>query len=249
MSPPYPLPSKLLRKLLPAVLFRTKVNFEEESRQAMGYLNPPLQVLGVEFIPQGGPGMITVNHFSSPGFMAWWFVLAISSVVPAHIHWIMTSAWTFTSQPWLKPLAPLSRWVFQRVAQAYDFSTMPPMPPRTEDVERRAHAVRQILKLVKSTPDILVGTAPEGRDLPGGVLGMPPPGAGRFLLQLSRLGLPIIPAGYYDTSGCPFLRFGPAYDLSLPTGLSPDEADRQASLIVMKAIARQLPAQLRGNYL
>ncbi len=247
-SPQYPIPWKLLQKLAPAILFGSKLDFEQQSRLAMEYLPTPVQVLGKENIPTGGPGMILVNHYSAPGFMAWWFVLAISSITPVHVHWITTSAWMFQDQPLLKPLEPLSYWIFTRMARAYGFSTMPPMPPQVNHVEKRAQAIRQVMRQVKNNPRILLGTAPEGQDFPGARLGTPPPGAGRFLLHLAQQGIPFYPVGYYDSGGVPCLSFGPCFRLSLPEDLPNGEADQMASSIVMAAIARQLPEELRGNF-
>ena len=49
-------------------------------------------------------------------------------------------------------------------------------------------AVRRLFAYARSTPNPILGLAPEGMDLPGGILGWPPPGGGRVMLQLARNG-------------------------------------------------------------
>ncbi len=97
----------------------------------------------------------------------------------------------------------------------------------------------------------MIGLAPEGRDAPHerpGVLIEPPPGVGRFVLQLARLGLPISPIGVYEEAGMLCIRFGELYELEIPHGKNAEERDWQASQAIMMRIATLLPPELRGNY-
>jgi hypothetical protein len=98
----------------------------------------------------------------------------------------------------------------------------------------------------ESTP--IIAIVPEGRDFPGGVLGWPPPGAGRFIYQLVRIGLDIVPIGIYEADGALCVSVGPSYLPELPDGLATHERDRVMSRIVMTRIARQLPPPLRGDF-
>jgi hypothetical protein len=84
--------------------------------------------------------------------------------------------------------------------------------------------------------------------MPGGRLGWPPPGAGRFILQLNRLGLPILPIGIFEQDGAMCFRFGLPYPLQTPAGLSSDEQDKQVIRQVMGAIAAQLPQDMWGEF-
>ena len=94
----------------------------------------------------------------------------------------------------------------------------------------------------------MIGLAPEGGDSAGGILSLPPPGVGRFMLHLAAIGLQIAPVGIYEEDGRLCLRFGQRYRLELAAGLPAVERDRCASQIVMSNIARLLPAALQGEF-
>jgi 1-acyl-sn-glycerol-3-phosphate acyltransferase len=205
--------------------------------------------MGAENIPQAGPCLITFNHYYRPGFQAWWLALAIAAVVPAEMHWGTTGELTFPGKWYGFAGRPASRWLLRRLSKVYGFTVMPPMPPREMDVERRAKSVREYLAYARAHPQAVLGLAPEGRDnAPAGALAHPAPGAGRFLLLLAAAGFPVTPAGAYEEAGEFCLRFGEAYRLTVPRGPGPDEKDRLAAGIVMRAIAALLPERLRGDF-
>jgi hypothetical protein len=141
-----------------------------------------------------------------------------------------------------------SRTLLKRIAGIYDFTTMPPMPPRPKDVEARAAAVRAVLHYVRQARDPVLGLAPEGQDPPAEGLTRPAPGVGRFGLLLSQAGLKFIPVGAYEADGIFHLHFGQGYELKVARGLSPEEKDAAAAQIMMKNIARRLPSHLRGEF-
>ncbi|MCI0521161.1 MAG: hypothetical protein L0Z70_13015 [Chloroflexi bacterium] len=220
-------------------------------------MQPPLRVEGGEHIPSAGPRLLTVNHYCRRGFHAWTLALAVSAAVPAEVHWLLTSAWTYPDALRSRLLTPASQALFRRIAALYGFTAMPPMPPRPQDAAARAAAVREMLAYARRNPQALIGYAPEGRDIlpPGGKpgetpapLGAPPPGAGRFALLLAQLGFDITPIAAFEQAGEFTLRFGAAYRLEAPGGLSPGERDRAASRTLMTRIAALLPAGLRGEY-
>jgi hypothetical protein len=195
-----------------------------------------------------------MNHYSRLGFQAWWIALAISAVVPARIHWIMAAAWT-TPNPWKAWWwTPLTTWVFQRVAEVYGFTTMPPMPPNPQQAAWRAKSVRQALRFVRDElnqpgkPAPVLGLAPEGGDMPGGVASMPPSGAGRFIEQLAGMGLQIAPVGVYLNEEGMFLNFGAPFRPKIPSGMIRDETDECVSRQVMSRIARLLPEEIQGDF-
>jgi hypothetical protein len=228
------------------ILLRRR-NFHRDAEACVQNLKPPLQVLGKENIPARGPCVLTVNHYHRPGFAAQWLALAIAAMIPVHVHWTMTGE--FTS--WPGPLAGLaSRILLKRIARIYSFTTMPPMPPRPEDVQRRATAVRAVLEYVRQARDPVLGLAPEGYDPagPAGVLTRPAAGAGRFGLLLARAGLAFIPVGAYEAQGIFHLHFGQRYELKVEENLSADEKDMTATQIIMEKIAWLLPLHLRGEF-
>lgn len=241
-------PLRLAGQVLWAALAPRPRSFAHDAVRAMSGIRPRPEVMGAHQIPLSGPCLVTCNHYSRPGFSAWWLTLAISAAIAAcrapgadrEIHWVMTAGWTFPGSRWRRRLlGPGSRWLFARVARVYGFVTMPPMPPDPAEVEARAAAVRQTLQLACTLAPTggMIGLAPEGRDVPGG-LGPPPPSAGRFLALLVAAGLPILPVGVTERAGRLVLSFGSPFVPQIPPGR--EARDSAVALQVMDAIARQL---------
>ncbi len=245
----YPLLTRRTVLIALSLLTRKKRGFHTDAAALAARLDPPLDILGQEHIPASGPCLITVNHYIHPGFKSWWVALAVSAAVPADIHWVMTAAWVFPGNRLRQStIAPVTRWIFGRIAGIYGFTRMPPMPPDPREVVGRASSVREVLTFAKDTPNAVIGLAPEGGDSRTGILNTPPPGAGRFMLHLARLGYPVAPVGLYESGERLCLHFGPRYQLSAPAGLSPEERDSQTSHTAMQAIARLVPEDLQGDY-
>ncbi len=122
------------------------------------------------------------------------------------------------------------------------------MPPNPRDTQARADAVRNVVTYIRQTPEAVIGLTPEGRDILEETLGWPPAGAGRFMFQLTKLGLKLSPLGVYEADGCFWLHFGPVFELDLPPALARDELDRCASRQVMEHIARLVPERMRGAF-
>jgi len=246
--PKYSYPPGLFAAFIRDVLLLRRRGFRRDAKACIEKLNPPLQVLGKENIPQHGPCVVTVNHYHRTGFGAQWLALAIAASVPTDMHWVMTGEFTYTGK-WYELLGAIgSRLLLKRIARVYGFTTMPPMPPRPKDVEARAASVRAVLEFVRYAKDPILGLAPEGYDPADGVLTRPATGLGRFGLLLSRAGLKIIPAGAYEADGFFYLHFGKPYELNIGRELSADEKDEQAAQIVMINIAKLLPLHLRGEF-
>ena len=238
----YPLPWRIAFPLFWDALRAGHRSFQTDARASADLLSPPIQITHPENIPSQGPVLLITNHYSHPGFQAWWIALAISSVVPLEIHWLMTNAWTF-----LGPLTLVSQWVLTRVAQVYGFTPSPPMPPTPKDAEQRAWAVRQILEISRK-PNPVIALAPEGRDDPGGILGPFPPGAGRFIEKIALHCQPIVPIGVYEDDESLCLSFGPAFELRSVSQQPASVRDQIISQQVAAALVQQLPPHLRGQY-
>jgi hypothetical protein len=246
--PRYSYPLVTAFSLASAVFFGGRRSFRQDGLACIGRLRPPLHVLGVENLPQGGPCLITFNHYYRLGFDAWWMALALAAVVPVDIHFLMTGELTFPGR-WYSPLGRVgSRLLLQRVSKIYGFTIMPPMPPRLGDVEQRVRSVRAALAFTRRHPQAILGLAPEGGDQPGGLLNWPPGGSGRFVNLLAEQGFQILPLGVYEESGELCLRFGANYRLVIPPGLNPQEKDHHFARLIMSAIAAQLPIRLRGVF-
>ncbi len=244
----YSYPPGLFAAVVRDVILRRRRDFRRDAKACIEGLYPPLQVLGEEHVPRQGPCVITVNHYHRPGFRAEWLAFAISAVVTAPVHWVMTGEFTYPGK-WYASLGSRgSRVLLKRIAQMYGFTTMPPMPPRPGDVESRARSVRGVLEYVRQASSPVLGLAPEGHDPPSRVLTFPPAGVGRFGLLLASAGLRFIPVGAFEADGRFQLRFGACYELTIPANLSADERDRRAARILMEKIAHLLPLHLRGEF-
>ncbi len=187
--------------------------------------------------------LLTINHYSAPGYHAWWTAILPSACIPVEIHWVMTAGWT--NSGWL---TGFTHWLFPRAARLFGFTPMPAMPPHPDEAEQRASAVRSVLKYARATGHPVVGMAPEGRDTPGGILGALPPGVGRFILLLSQDCPQVLPVGIWTDNGRIQLKFGFPYRLDVPDGLSAVERDDLVGKTIMHHIAELLPGHLRGEY-
>jgi hypothetical protein len=248
MFPHYRYPKQFIYDLVRDALFQRPRRFSPDARACIGQLQPPLQTQGTEHVPLGGCFVVTPNHYFRHGFNSQWSALAISTAIPAEVHWIMTGELTFPGS-WLAPIGrPVSRFILGRIARVYGFTTMPPMPPRQRDVAARASAVRSILRDVQRTEKPILGLAPEGGDQPGGKLSMPPPGVGRFCLLLAAAGLRFLPVGVYEQAGRLCLNFGAPYRVEIRETAAPHERDCLAAQLIMSRIAPLLPVELRGEF-
>lgn len=246
--PDYAYPRGLFARIALDTLLLKHRSFRQDAKACIANLRPPLRVLGGENIPQHGPCVITVNHYSRAGFGAQWLALAISATIPADMHWIMTGEWTYPGRWYARLGMIFSRFILQRLARVYGFTAMPPMPPRLKDVVERAAAVREVLYIVKRVNNPILGLAPEGGDSVDGKLAQPASGLGRFGLLLSNAGLRFIPVGAFESDGIFTIHFGQAYELNVPRELSAAEKDAQAAQLIMKNIAQLLPIHLRGEF-
>jgi hypothetical protein len=247
-STDYSIPAHTYADLVLAILLRQHRSFSALVQRLSSLRKIPAYVRGLENIPQRGPGLITVNHYHSEHFWSPWIPLSVSSQVPAEVYWTITNAWTFPGRRLARLLRPASHWLLMKLARVYGLNPMPPMPPAPEDVVERATSVRRIVQYVRENANALIGYAPEGSDQPGGVLSMPPDGAGRLALAVTRRGMPVYPAGIYeDENNRPCLCFGQPYSLCVDENRS-ERADWQARIQMMRAIAGCLPEALRGGF-
>lgn len=250
MPPRYPIPWSTLFRLSSAMLRQRPLSFRAEALQSVQHIRPgegaaqPFLVSGSEFIPSSGPCLLVANHYTRPGFHSWWLVLSISALIPFEVHWVVSAGWNFAG----RQVARLTRVLFPRMAGVYGFTAMPPMPPDPAEVVPRATAIRRVLHYVRTASQPVVGLTPEGQDEEQGILQMPPPGSGRFMLQLAKYGLEVVPAGIYEAAGSLCVHFGPHFYLEPGSGMAADERDRQTSCQVMSAIAGLLPEGLRGEF-
>lgn len=254
-TPQYRLPVQAVGRVLWAMANRQTRSFARDAQDAMKAVPTPPQILGLDRVPAKGACLVTCNHYTRPGFGAWWTALSISAAIsmrrseaaPADIRWVMTSAWRYPEGDWRRHfVTPLTRWAFARAAEVYGFITMPPMPPSPDEVTARASAVLRTVRLARqlAAEGGLLGLAPEGRDTPElaqpqALGGSPPAGAGDFIALLVASGLPILPVGLAEDTGRLRISFGALFVPEIPRQRA--ERDRHVAHQVMQAITAQLP--------
>jgi hypothetical protein len=245
--PDYPLVNFTTLHMAWAFLIGRKRDFHTDAAKLISEIEPPLVVMGTfpSFSDEGS--VIIVNHYCRPGFSAMWIGIAISAIIPYPVHWVMTSAWVYPDRFRSITITPLSRWFLRKIAHCYGFTLMPPMPPRPQDLQARASAVRASLRYAKSIPRPIIVIAPEGADNESGCLSTPPKGIGRLLYLFLEHGLGLLPCGLFEENGRLNLTFG---DPLKPPIDDLQRQDREQALvfIVMKAIATCLPERLRGPF-
>jgi hypothetical protein len=243
----FELPWFILRTLICAA-FGWKRLFKQDAETLVRRHLKGLQVIGLGLCPTQGPFVITVNHFTRPGFGAWWLAFSLSACLPIDVKWIATGALTFPGQAIEWILYPASSLFMKCIQQVYGLFLMPPMPPRPQDRFERGVAVRSVLHAARTDPTLVIGLAPEGRDIAGGSLGWPPPGSGRFIYQLNQIGYKIVPVGIFEIPGGLRVRFGAAYDIRASLTLNSKELDDFVSHLVMSRIADLVPDRLQGEF-
>lgn len=245
----YRLPRRMMPGFAWSVLALRPRSFYRDAQVAVACMRPPMEVVGGDHVPAVGPCLVACNHYSPVWFPSWWLVLSISAAVASRrapgaergIHWVMAGAWTYPDSAWRRRvLTPATWWAFRRVARVYGFVTMPPMPPDPSEVEARAVAVRQTVRLARRLAPAggMVGISPEGQAVRDAHLEEPPPGVGEFLALLVRVGLPVLPVGVVEREGRLCLSFGPTFVPYIPAERG--ERDRVVARQVMEAIGRQL---------
>lgn len=190
--------------------------------------------------------LITINHYTRPGFDVWWNIFVLSAYFPVEIRWITTSALE-SDNPFHKVLyTPLTRWFLKRLGKVYGFFQMPAMPPRPEEHMKRAMAIRSILRSVRESEFPVIGFAPEGTDWNDGHLMRPFPGTGRFLASLANEKLVFLPVGTYEEAGNFIIKIGSPYRLKFNPSWSHQDLDATVIDEVMGRIAACRPRSMRA---
>lgn len=223
-----------------------KRNFHSDSRKVLKKQHEKVLYQGLNHIPQSGPFLVVMNHYTRSGLSVIWAVLAVSAVLPAAPLWLMTSAWTNRQPGWDALRERITKKIFQRLADMYGFITTPPMPPVDAELDERADSVRRLMDVLRHKPGTILCLAPEGRDFSGGVLGTPSPGTGRLVRQAAKYLQRVLPVGVYAQEGTLMVNFGAPFTLA--DTLPSDASDQEISARLMGSIAALLPAHLRGIY-
>jgi len=144
---------------------------------------------------------------------------------------------------------PLTSWFFGQIAKTYGTIRLPPVLGDNKFQGEGAMPIRRAILLTRRPQPELVGLAPEGHTGDHLSLCKPPPGAGLFLLMLTRNTLPILPAGIFeDNDGILTVRFGVPFKLCVPREALREERDANSARRVMLQIGKLLPERMWGVY-
>ena len=201
-------------------------------------MSPISIAFGEENIPEDGPLLLTMNHYTREGFSIIWAAAAISVLLPGEPLWVMTNAWTNRSGFFDQIRTNITKAVFARFADVFGLITMPPMPPHLDEMMDRAISIRKLFKRIDGKSNIILCLAPEGRDTPGGLLGRPHPGTGKFISRLCSQLERVLPVGVYEQKDRLVIHFGPAYTLDDNKATDLEVIDR-----IMRQIGDLLPEE------
>ena len=122
MKPQYLFPLAIIPALVLAALKNNTRSFRHDSKYLVTKICPPVEFICNPIISQKKPLLITVNHYSHPGFSIMWAVIAISSYIPVDVHWIMTNTWDYRSPIPNMVLKPFNHMILSEIARIYNFS-------------------------------------------------------------------------------------------------------------------------------
>ena len=218
-------------------------------------LYPPPQILDAEHIPTDRPFVLVFNHYSTARLAAWWGPLVALDVIasrrthaPFELQFVMAQEWIYTTRLGRAIKQPLTRWLFARIARVYGLVTVAPVADGAYTRGQAVVGVRRALELTREEPPALLALAPEGQSGAKAALCEPPPGAGIFLLLLTREKIPLLPLGIYEMNNTLTLRFGEPFLLCDSRAAARAERDRAAATCVMQTLAALVPPELRAMY-
>ena len=243
--PSYLFPKKLVIEIIFSLFKNEKRRITSDSVRAISGVFPPIQVIDEKNIPNEGPGLVTLNHYSRPGFSIVWAALGISAQLPEKHLWLMTNAWTNRTRGVDQLRTGITRVLFKRLAGIYGFITTPPMLPAPDELAERALSIRKLLRFIRENPQTILCIAPEGQDFKFDKFGKPPEGTGKFIFQMQKQLKQIIPVGVWEENGRLILKFGEPY--TLDKGLKCEDSDMEISNLVMAKITSLLPVYFLTN--
>jgi hypothetical protein len=251
----YRMPRRWMLEMGRDLLFKRPRSIVADSALAVRSLPRSPVVEGLEHIPSSGSFLLATNHCQRSDLWIGWAISLLIDCIDRQRedhpspHVVTTDRALFDGFT-----VPGSRWLFERVALAWNLVLM--TPPEVEHHEpgcSRRSALRQCLSIVQRENGraVYFALAPEGLAGTARGLGETVPGSGRSLLALAGRGLPILPAVVWEeTPGKLHARFGPIWQPAPPPDLQGTRAalDEWGREQLMRRLAALLPAALRGRY-
>ena len=243
--PSYLFPKKMIIEIIISLFKNEKRRITSDSVRAISGVLPPIQIIDEKNIPNEGPGLVTLNHYSRPGFSIVWAALGISAQLPEKHLWLMTNAWTNRTRGSDQLRTGITRVLFKRLASMYGFITSPPMPPAQDELAERVLSIRKLMRFINENPQTILCIAPEGQDFEYGKIGKPPEGTGKFIFQIQKKLKQINPVGVWEENGYLILKVGEPY--TLDQSCKYKDSDMEVSNLVMNKISNLLPVRFLIN--
>jgi hypothetical protein len=210
----YPVPWDLVFGLTPYIARNEQRDIDDFTRNIVQRMDPAPDIQGLDRLPADPRFVLVANHYQRKGLWILHTAAALTQAVvarygphPAPVRWMVTANWP----PWrIGPIRIPSPGdiLLPKVAHAlrcYPVSFAGSNPAYT------ARSLRRVLKEARSA-DRPLGIFPEGVAGAAGRLTDPLPGVDRLLLQLARLGLPVVPSAVSERDGRLVLAFGAAIE-------------------------------------
>lgn len=232
----YPFPWARFRGLALDLPLRSR-SLVDDCRAMVETISPPPAVIGVEHVPADGACLLVANHYQRRGLWIAWPGAVITLAIAGRrtradgVHWLVLGGLRIFQARGSGPEIPFTRRIFRAVARTYGMTALP-----LDGVNERASALRSWLLALRNGE--VVGMFPEGERGRAGALLAPGPALDRFFRLVRAMRVPILPVGIWEEDDRLHVSFGSAMFLS----------DGDGSDAVMRAIAVQLPAQIRGRY-
>lgn len=208
-------------------------SFARDCADLVGRIEPPPLTTGLEHIPVDGPVMVVANHFQRPGLWIGWAGAVLTAAIGSRrgtdpaVHWLATGSIQLLQRSRRGPEIPLTRGLLRRVARLYSMSALP-----LGDRAERAAVLRAWLRWLLRGE--VIGIFPEGLAGKSDHLRRPEPGFEMLLRVAKRAGAAVVPAGIHESDGRMVVAFGPPVS--------------GGAELVMREIARLLPASMHGPY-
>jgi hypothetical protein len=205
----YRVPWDQVYSLAPHIAQGTRRNVDEFSAAIVSRMDPAPLYEGLDLLPGDARFLLVSNHYQRKGLWILHSAAALTQAIRRRygpgdppVRWLVTANWPPLRMGPLKFPSP-GDWLLPRVANALHCY---PVTFAGSNPKFTARTLRRVLQDARSA-ERPIGLFPEGAGGSAGVLTAPLPGVDRLIVQLARIGLPVVPAAIRE-AGRLVVRFG-----------------------------------------